>query len=329
MRRRPDSDPTRFATLVLLCIVLVSCTIVYAFYTIALGPSDTNAPEDDVGRDVGGGGGRGGCCKGIEGLELWGAAVKWGTDFKFNRPEECCEACRKMCEGDGGPCLCDSWVFCGDRRGCGSKFGECWLKKQKDPLAPDRHDGGPTVSWTSGLIFGRGQGVIGLETEYGIMHIKLFPECAPRSVAYILELLTLRHCAGCQFFRAEGRGRFWDAKGNHLKNEPFGPPYALLQGTPEVQGGAFEKIPSEFCLDIRRGSIAWIGSGPEFFISLANHEEWRNQYTVFGMVLQEYMGITEKIVGLPTNFDVWNNVNVSVLEKPAPFALRRVDKSSA
>ncbi|KAI4369976.1 hypothetical protein MLD38_018365 [Melastoma candidum] len=172
-------------------------------------------------------------------------------------------------------------------------------------------------------------GIIGLETEHGTMHIKLFPECAPRSVAYILELLTLRHCAGCQFFRAESGGRFWDAEGNHIKNEPFGPPYALLQGTLEVQGGSFEKIPSEFCLDIRRGSIAWIGSGPEFFISLANHEEWRNQYTVFGSVLREDMGIAEKIAGLPTTSDVWNNVNVSVLKNPVPLALRRVGKSSA
>lgn len=54
----------------------------------------------------------------------------------------------------------------------------------------------------------------------------------------------------------------------------FGPPFALIQGTLEAQGGEgtiFKKIPIEDCPTIRRGSVAWVGSGPEFFISLANH----------------------------------------------------------
>ncbi|PNX69430.1 peptidyl-prolyl cis-trans isomerase, partial [Trifolium pratense] len=66
----------------------------------------------------------GGCCRGIENLELWGSAVKWGSDFKFNTSEGCCNACKSMCTGKDGPCLCDTWVFCGNRQACGSKFGE-------------------------------------------------------------------------------------------------------------------------------------------------------------------------------------------------------------
>ncbi|KAK8711133.1 hypothetical protein V6N13_146429 [Hibiscus sabdariffa] len=62
------------------------------------------------------------------------------------------------------------------------------------------------------------------------------------------------------------------------------PPYALIQGTVEAQGTVFKDIPPEACPTIRRGSIAWVGSGPEFFISLANHNEWRKAYTVFGYV---------------------------------------------
>lgn len=65
-----------------------------------------------------------GCCRGMKSVELWGAAVKWGSEFKFNSSEECCKACKGMCSGSDGPCLCDSWVFCGDRESCGSKFGE-------------------------------------------------------------------------------------------------------------------------------------------------------------------------------------------------------------
>ena len=64
------------------------------------------------------------CCRGIENLELWGAAVKWGSEFKFNSSEECCKACKAMCTGNDGPCLCDTWVFCGNQKACGSKFGE-------------------------------------------------------------------------------------------------------------------------------------------------------------------------------------------------------------
>lgn len=48
--------------------------------------------------------------------------------------------------------------------------------------------------------------------------IQLFPDCAPHSVAYILELLRSRHCAGCQIYRAEGRGYSWDTKGNHISD---------------------------------------------------------------------------------------------------------------
>lgn len=47
--------------------------------------------------------------------------------------------------------------------------------------------------------------------------MQLFPDCAPHSVAYLIELLALRHCAGCEFYRAEGRGESWDSEGNHIE----------------------------------------------------------------------------------------------------------------
>ncbi|KAF5734258.1 hypothetical protein HS088_TW16G00705 [Tripterygium wilfordii] len=232
-----------------------------------------------------------------------------------------------MCTGDDGPCLCDTWVFCGNREACGSQFGQCWLKKQKDTLAPERQETHEPVSWTSGLIFGKGEGIVGLETDYGTLHVKLFPDVAPHSVAYILELLKLRHCAGCQFYRAESRGNSWDREGNHIENAPFGPPYGLIQGTLEAGGLTFKKIPTEICRSVARGSVAWVGSGPEFFISLADHQEWRKAYTVFGSVLPEDMEIAEKMAQLPSKLDVWNNINVSVLEKPVPLLVRRIKTS--
>ncbi|KAI9088953.1 hypothetical protein K1719_029232 [Acacia pycnantha] len=333
MGRKPhDPEPTLPNRLILLLVCLVSCGLVYAFVSVVLTNSGTSSVSELVGDGVAMENsveGNGGCCRGIENLELWGTAVKWGSQFKFNNSEDCCNACKSMCTGNDGPCLCDSWVFCGNRETCGSNFGECWLKKQKDILAPERQDAGEKVTWTSGLIFGKGEGIIELETEHGALRIKLFPDCAPHSVAYILELLALRHCAGCHFYRAEGRGESWDSEGNHLKNAPFGPPSALIQGTLEAQGNPFNKIPAEDCPTIRRGSVAWVDSGPEFFISLANHGKWKKAYTVFGSVLPENMDIAEKIAALPTVSDVWNKINVSVLEKPVPLLLRRIQKSLA
>ncbi|KAG5524945.1 hypothetical protein RHGRI_031584 [Rhododendron griersonianum] len=341
MGRKPiDSEPTRWAPLALLLMGLLSCTVVYMFASTVL--RTTNESLEMVGGHGGDDEGlereSGECCRGMENLELWGVAVKWGSEFKFNSSEECCRACKAMCTGNDGPCLCDTWVFCGNRDACGSQFGECWLKKQKDTLAPERQEAGNKVSWTSGLIFGKGEvnkfghcwlGNRIWHASYKDGFVQLFPDCAPYSVAFILELLNVRHCAGCQFYRAEGRGQIWDSQGNHLKDASFGPPFALIQGTLEAQGTTFQKIPIEVCPDIRRGSVAWIGSGPEFFISLANHKEWKKSYTVFGSVLPEDMEIAEKIAHLPTTPDVWNNINVSVLEKPVPLRIRQIKKATA
>ncbi|CAI0448090.1 unnamed protein product [Linum tenue] len=329
MGRRPiDPESSRFPSLPILLAGFFSFAAVYTILSVVLNPNNSPAAPfhgsaATLQSQGDGEGGDGGCCRGIEKLELWGQAVKWGSEFKFNSSRECCQACKTLCSGNQGPCLCDSWVFCGDKEACGPKFGECWLKKQKDVLDPDRQGAGETTMWTSGLVFGRGEGIVGLETEYGTLHIKLFPDCAPRSVAYILELLTLRHCAGCQFYRAEGRGDSWDSEGNHIANAAFGPPFALVQGVVEAQGTPFKRVEKEACPTVRRGSVAWVGSGPEFFISLAHHPEWKHEYTVFGSVMPEDMGIAEKIAQLPTKPDVWNGINVSVLQKPVPLMFRR------
>ncbi|KAG8664039.1 hypothetical protein MANES_01G273400v8 [Manihot esculenta] len=277
-RRQTDSELGRYALLVLFLLAIISCCMVYLCFSLVFRPRtisldsgvskfvESRQPED------------GDCCRGIEHLELWGDAVKWGSDFRVNSSKQCCMACKNMCSGEGGPCLCDSWVFCEDKQACGSKFGECWLKKQKDPLEPDRRDYGDQVMWTSGQVFGKGEGIVGLETEYGILHMKA----------------------------------------------SFGPPFALVQGTLEAHGTIFKDIPTEACPTIKRGSIAWVGSGPEFFISLANHNEWRKAYTVFGFVLPEDMEIVEKIAHLPTKPEVWSNINVAVLEKPVQIHFRRI-----
>lgn len=91
-----------------------------------------------------------------------------------------------------------------------------------------------------------------------------------------------------------------------------------------MDGTTFKEIPTEECPQIRRGSVAWVGSGPEFFISLANHDEWSQTYTGFGSVLPEDLEIAEKIARLPTKQEVWSNVDVSVLDEPIRLRVVRV-----
>lgn len=130
-RRQTDSDFGRFALLILFLMGTISCSMVYLFFTAVFRPSsavvssmhDLNEKGIEVLRSQE----EGQCCRGIEHLELWGDAVKWGSQFRVNSSEDCCMACKRMCSADGGPCLCNSWVFCGDREACGPRFGEVLL----------------------------------------------------------------------------------------------------------------------------------------------------------------------------------------------------------
>ncbi|KAF5732855.1 hypothetical protein HS088_TW17G00388 [Tripterygium wilfordii] len=225
-RRQTDSELGRCALLILFVMGMISCSFVYFCLSVLFRPlpnSNTHSLGSNVNRNggdsIGDEEGEEECCRGIEHLELWGDAVRWGSDFKVNSSRECCMACKEMCGREGGSCLCDTWVFCGDREACGSRFGECWLKKQRDTLGPQLHGSGDKVIWTSGQVFGKTEGIIGLETEYGMLRVKLLPDCAPHSVIYILELLASRFCAGCRFYRAESRGDSWDSEGNRVGHD--------------------------------------------------------------------------------------------------------------
>ncbi|XP_021892831.1 uncharacterized protein LOC110810841 [Carica papaya] len=131
-RRQNDLLPARFTFLLLLLLGLVSFALVYAVISKIIRPNASSASSgvDSLSLIEGSGNddlfnaNSGECCRGIDNLELWGPAVKWGSDFKFNSSMECCKACKDMCSGSDGPCLCDTWVFCGNKEACGRKFGE-------------------------------------------------------------------------------------------------------------------------------------------------------------------------------------------------------------
>lgn len=136
VRRQNDSDFGRLTLLVLFLIGTISCSMVYLYLTVVFRSNTASISSMQEGLDetvdfddwLSGKEEeeeeRGRCCRGIEHLELWGDAVKWGSEFRINSSEDCCMACKNMCRGDGGPCLCNSWVFCGDKDACGSRFGE-------------------------------------------------------------------------------------------------------------------------------------------------------------------------------------------------------------
>jgi hypothetical protein len=125
-RKNIEPNATLINRLILLLVCLGSCGLVYVFLSLITrsGSVSELRTGSTSSIDLVGEKNVGGCCRGIENLELWGSAVKWGSDFKFNTSEECCNACKSMCTGKDGPCLCDTWVFCGNRQACGSKFGE-------------------------------------------------------------------------------------------------------------------------------------------------------------------------------------------------------------
>jgi hypothetical protein len=125
-RKNIEPNATLINRLILLLVCLGSCGLVYVFLSLITrsGSVSELRTGSTSSIDLVGEKNVGGCCRGIENLELWGSAVKWGSDFKFNTSEECCNACKSMCTGKDGPCLCDTWVFCGNPQACGSKFGE-------------------------------------------------------------------------------------------------------------------------------------------------------------------------------------------------------------
>lgn len=276
------------------------------------------------GTEPGGGGPKEDFCHGIPNWELWGEAVKWGNTNPADSAEACCAQCKALCPEDRADCSCNSWVYCGDKSECGDTYKQCWLKKQHDVMKPDVHASDVSTPWTSGILHPKGQGIVALDLgQQGQIRIKLRPTWAPRTVQYVKEVVALKHCTGCQLYRAEGLGEGWDADGRRVSSKQPGPPYALLQGTLQTEGIKFREIPREAAPVVRRGMVALIGGGPDFFISLAHHAEWGRAHTVFGEVLPEDMRVVDEIVGRPTKAEVWGEVKVQVLAEPLDLVVKR------
>jgi hypothetical protein len=113
--RRP-SDSRRRGRLLLFLIVLVSAAAALAY--LSCPSSALTPPRPAVRADAD-------CCRGTQGLELWGPAVKWGSNHRLPSAAACCASCKAMCpHAEDGACRCNSWVFCGDERRCKDRLGE-------------------------------------------------------------------------------------------------------------------------------------------------------------------------------------------------------------
>lgn len=264
-------------------------------------------------------------CRGIPHWELWGDAVKWGNTNLAASAAACCAQCKSLCPEDRVDCSCNSWVYCGDKGECGESYKQCWLKKQHDVMKPEVHASDISTPWTSGVVHPKDQGIVALDLgpKHGQIRIKLHPTWAPRTVQYVKEVVALKHCTGCQLYRAEGLGEGWDAGGRRVAAKQPGPPYALLQGTLQTEGLRFKEIPREAAPAVRRAHVCLIGGGPDFFISLADHGEWGHAHTVFGEVLPADMGLVDKLAARPTKPEVWGEVQVQVLVEPLDLVVKR------
>ena len=111
----PTPESRRRGRLLLFLIVLVSAAAALAYLSF---PSALTPPRPAVRADAD-------CCGGTQGLELWGPAVKWGSNHRLPSAAACCASCKAMClHAEDGACRCNSWVFCGDERRCKDRLGE-------------------------------------------------------------------------------------------------------------------------------------------------------------------------------------------------------------
>jgi len=70
---------------------------------------------------------------------------------------------------------------------------------------------------------------------------------------------------------------------------------------------------------------AWAGggSGPAFFIALADHPEWGRGHTVFADAVTEDIAALERILALPTKTTP-GKIPITNLVTPVPFTLESV-----
>ena len=158
----------------------------------------------------------------------------------------------------------------------------------RDPLAEvdeKARAGASPSSQVLELSFGR-------NAHFAPLRIVLRPDLSPKTVAAVVAAVGRGTAAAATFYRNEA-----------VPREPPGQcgdilcgPYSLIQGRlPGLAGTPTEAMPI-----VRRGYVARIQHSDDFFIALADHEEWGHSFTVWGELHDDAgMATLEAIARLP------------------------------
>ena len=143
-----------------------------------------------------------------------------------------------------------------------------------------------------------------IKTKFGDMHIKFFPELAPRHVENFIKLANSGFYNGTIFHRVIPGFMIQGGDPNtkdSLKKETYG------QGGPKDEKGNPILLKAEFSdTPHKRGIVSMArgtdpdSAGSQFFIVVENSPFLDRKYTVFGEVIKG-LGVADKIVNLPRN----------------------------
>jgi len=143
-----------------------------------------------------------------------------------------------------------------------------------------------------------------IKTKFGDMHIKFFPELAPRHVENFIKLANSGFYNGTIFHRVIPGFMIQGGDPNtkdSLKKETYG------QGGPKDEKGNPILLKAEFSdTPHKRGIVSMArgtdpdSAGSQFFVVVENSPFLDRKYTVFGEVIKG-LGVADKIVNLPRN----------------------------
>jgi len=146
----------------------------------------------------------------------------------------------------------------------------------------------------NGRIFAMDEEIVVLETNQGIIEIKLMPEAAPRACENFIKLVETGYYNGMIFHRV-------------IRNFMIqgGDPTGTGMGGKSIWGEPFEdEVKSDVSFD-RPGLVAMANAGPntngsQFFITTAKTPWLNMRHTIFGEVISGYEAV-QKIENTTTD----------------------------
>jgi len=148
-------------------------------------------------------------------------------------------------------------------------------------------------TYNNGGLFAMDDQIVVLETNQGVIEIKLMPEAAPKACENFTKLVEKGYYDGLIFHRV--------IKGFMIQG---GDPTGTGAGGKSIWGKPFEDETSPSVQFDSPGLLAMANSGPntngsQFFITTAKTPWLNGKHTIFGKVISGY-DVVEKIENTPT-----------------------------